>query len=168
MVLTICFWEPPNTGFHSFITLYRPLEFWQMWWDFAEKHVSPSFFFANLFWLKIFWLELGINVQATAANQIVLSRLLGQLVWCKWQGHGLCLALRLLVLCQPLRVTSTCPKLVYSSAETLPTINKPKHPKKTRSTRTKMEGPTSKKTKEQEGKHQVPETPPVARSILNK
>jgi hypothetical protein len=52
-----------------------------MWWDFAEKHVSPSFFFANLFWLKAFWLELGINLQATAGNQIVLSKLLGKLVW---------------------------------------------------------------------------------------
>ncbi len=32
--------------------------------------------------------------------------------------------------------------------ETLPTINKPKHPKKKRNIQNKMEGPTSKKTKE--------------------
>jgi hypothetical protein len=32
--------------------------------------------------------------------------------------------------------------------ETLPIENKPKHPKETRNTRNKMEGPMSKKTKE--------------------
>jgi len=59
--------------------------------------------------------------------------------------------------------------------ETLPTINKPKHPKKKRGNmRNKMEGPTSKKTIEppkmpnQQGERQVPGPPPVvARSISN-
>ncbi len=37
--------------------------------------------------------------------------------------------------------------LLQLDDETLPIINKPKHPKK-RNTRNKMEGPTSKKTKE--------------------
>jgi hypothetical protein len=46
--------------------------------------------------------------------------------------------------------TSSCVYKVYCAAlddETLPIINKPKHPKEG-NTRNKMEGPTSKKTKE--------------------
>jgi len=50
--------------------------------------------------------------------------------------------------------------------ETLPIINKPNHPKRMGNTRNKMEGPTSKKTKEplkranNKGEHQVLEPSP--------
>jgi hypothetical protein len=51
--------------------------------------------------------------------------------------------------------------------ETLPIINKPKHPKK-ENIRNKMEGPTSKETKESPKKGNIKFLTPITRNISNR
>jgi len=72
--------------------------------------------------------------------------------------------------------TTCCVNKVYPATldhETLPIINKPKHPKEG-NTRNKLEGPTSKQIKrttyegKPQGQHQVYKPPPVVRSISKK
>jgi hypothetical protein len=66
----------------------------------------------------------------------------------------------------------TAPLTQTLNDETLPIINKPKHPKKRGKTRNKMEGPNSKKTKEPpkraNHKANIKFPTPLARSISNK
>ncbi len=85
------------------------------------------------------------------------------------------LALNDLIFCNLTFDSQKKEALSHENDETLPTINKTKAPKKRGNTRNKMEGPTSKKTKEEgesQGEHQVPDQvpkpPPITRSISNK